>query len=695
MSFLASPILIVEVVRNNQTGLIKMGLAKKLEGNPAHPVSQGKLCARGQAALQVTYHPDRIGIPMKRTGERGSGQYKAVTWDEALAELKSKLDDLATAGDQKSLGFLSRPLRGQRQALVSQFMSGFGAPAPMEFEVFGDQVLRHANALSFGQDQIPTIDLAHSRYVIAFGADFLGTWNSPVAQNVGYGEMRQGRPGVRAKFVQVEPRMSQTGANADEWVPANPGTEGVLALGIANVIIKSGLRPASAAGRAGALIDGWSAGLTGYTPADVEKQTGVKAAQIERLGREFAQNAPAVAMIAGAPLAHTNAVFNALAVNALNALVGSVGQPGGINFTPKPGYATKTLAAASTAPASPSMAKLPELKALMLYDTNPVFGSPAAWKVKEALLKIPYIVSFGHFLDETSILADLLLPDHSFLESWVDHTPESGTTLAVASVAPPAMLPLHQTRPMPDVLLDVGRGLSKPVALPWQTYAEMLQATIGGMPAPALAKDAPKDAEPVDVWATAQKDGGVFREAAKTAAPANTAAANQKPAVFSEPQFDGAPAQYPFYFLPYASQALLDGSLAHLPWLQELPDPLTTGMWCSWVEIHPKTAAGLGIALGDLVEISSGQGKIQAPAVLSPAIAPNVVAMPVGQGHQTFTRYASGRGANPLSILAPTVEPETGALAWASTRVNLSKISENGGLIQFGHSMRETEHEHR
>ena len=98
-------------------------------------------------------------------------------------------------------------------------------------------MLRRANGLSFGHAQLPTFDLARARFVISFGADFLGTWNSPVAQALRYGDMRRGRPGVRGSFVQVESRMTQTGANADEWVPARPGTEGVLALGLAHVIL--------------------------------------------------------------------------------------------------------------------------------------------------------------------------------------------------------------------------------------------------------------------------------------------------------------------------------------------------------------------------------------------------------------------------------------------------------------------------
>src|SRR6185295_15253338 len=202
------------------------------------------LCPRGQAAIQLTYHPDRITGPLKRSGARGSGEWKPVTWDEAIAELVSQLDGVA--GEPAQLAFLARPRRSRRLELITAFMRGFGAPGPMVFEVFDDSVVRTANTFSFGRGQLPTYDLARSRYVISFGADFLGTWNSPVAQNAGYGAMRQGHPQQRGTFVQVEARMSPTGASADEWVPVKPGTEGVLALGLAHVILANKLRPETA-----------------------------------------------------------------------------------------------------------------------------------------------------------------------------------------------------------------------------------------------------------------------------------------------------------------------------------------------------------------------------------------------------------------------------------------------------------------
>jgi menaquinone reductase, molybdopterin-binding-like subunit len=654
--------------------------AKKLEGSPMHPVNRGALCARGQAAIQVTYHPDRITQPLKRDGDRGSGRYAAISWDEAIKELVSRLDALASAGTQKQLACVTTS-RGHRAALLDMFLSRFGAPGAVNYELFGDDVLRRANALSFGRDQLPTFDLANARHVIAFGADFLGTWNSPVANAQAYGQMRQGRSGIRGSFVQVESRMSQTGANADEWVPARPGTEGVLALGLAHVIIANKIRPANTAGRAGALIDGWNGGLTDYTPDRVEKITGVAARRVERLAREFADRRPAMAIVGGPPLAHTNGLFTALAVNALNALVGTVGEPGGITFTPQLRI-ERPRAAGFRLTADGSDPHIGDAQMLLIDGGNPVYSALSPWKLGETLPRLPYIVSFGSFLDETSILSDLILPDHSFLESWAEAAPESGSTVAVLGVAPPVMKPLHDTRATPDVLLEVSRQLARPLDLPWQAFEEMLMATVARFPAASPDSDA---------WTEAQEKGGWWGTPPAAAAAAQTPIA-QSPSSLSweEPKFDGDPQQYPMHLLPYVSSAFLDGSLAHLPWLQELPDPMTSAMWSSWVEINPATAMKLGIGDGDVVDVVSTRGSVRMAAVLTPGIAPDIVAMPTGQGHRAFTRYASGRGVNPVDVLATMAVDRVGTVAWAATRVNVRRVSgPDGRLVLFAGGSRE------
>ena len=688
-----------EVVRDGKSGVLQIMAAKKLEGSASHPINRGGLCARGQAAIQVTYHPDRITQPLRRMGNRGEGRYEAISWDDAIAQVVSKLDELAAAGRQSMLAFLTQSVHGHRAVLIGEFLRRYGAQGARTYQLFSDDVLRRANAISFGREQLPTFDLANARHVLSFGADFLGTWNAPVSHSRAYGEMRQGRSGIRGSLVQVETRMSQTGASADEWVPVRPGTDGVLALGIAHVIMREKLRPA-AAGAATAAIDGWSGGLPAYSPEEVEKVTGVTVARVERLAREFADRAPAVAVIGGVPLAQTNGLFNALAVNALNALAGSVEQPGGMFFTPRMNVAAAAKLSAEAARATSlgdvtgglrSDGQAPAQVAF-IDGINPVFSTPRAWKVREALGNVPFIVSFGQFLDETSILADLILPDHSFLETWSEAVPEAGSLTAVVSAAPQVMAPLHQTRATPDVLLEISRQLAKPLEMPWQTFEELLTASFAALPATA---------EGVDAWSDAQEKGGWWgavpaalqvttpRPAAGRA-PATAAPATPNATALSEARFDGDAAEYPFHFLPYPSNQFLDGSLAHLPWLQEMPDPLTSAMWSSWVEINPATAARLGIAEGDVVEVASAHGTVRTAAYLSPGIAPDVLAMPAGQGHTTFTRYASGRGENPVDLLSPLTEPVTGAVAWAATRVKLTRVGEEDGrLVLFAGGMRE------
>ncbi|HEV3063648.1 MAG TPA: molybdopterin-dependent oxidoreductase [Vicinamibacterales bacterium] len=647
---------------NGVAGVVAIKAAKKLEGQPAHPVNRGGLCPRGQAAIQVTYHPDRLTAPMKRTGARGTGAFQEITWDEAIGELVSRLDAMT---DRRALAFVTRPRRSRRLELVAEFLSKFGAPAPIGFELFGDDVLRRANAMSFGAAQLPTFDLARARFVISFGADFLGTWNSPVAQMAAYGDMRQGQSGRRGTFVQVESRMSLSGANADEWVPVKPGTEGVFALGLARALIIS------------KIASGDAASFADYAPENVEKITGVPARRLERLARQIGELRPAVAIIGGAPLAQTNGLFHALAVNTLNTVLGSVGQPGGVFFTPQ--VASTPADRALTRPAQ----TLRDLNAqvLLLDDANPVFGSPNGWHVREAIARIPFIASFGSFVDDTSVHADLILPDHSFLESWTDSLPESGSLVAVANAAGPVMRPLYQTRSTPDVLLDVAGKLKTPVAMPWKSYDEMLKASFE-----KLGEEA---------WSGVEKQGGWWQQP-EARAEARSAKAGQPPALhYVPPVFDGDAATYPLHLLPYASQAFGDGSAAHLPWLQELPDPMTSAMWSSWIEINPQTADRLHIAQGDVVEITSTQGSVRAPAMISPGIAPDMVAMPVGQGHDTFTRFASRRGVNPVGILAPIAEAQTGALAWAATRVKIARVGDpDGSLILFAGEMREAPHAH-
>src|SRR3990172_311285 len=219
------------------------GRAKKIEGNPAHPVSLGRLSALGQCGLQQLYNPDRIKGPLRLRGKRGSGDYEEIGWDEAIGTLGDRLREAAATPD--SLAFFSRPGFSSEGRLIQTMMAAVGSTRLLTFDPLGQETYRRAAQLSFGWNTMPHIDLENARYLLSFGAEFLGTWLSPVRYGIGYGEFRQGRPNTRGRHVHVEPRMSQTGANADEWVPVRPGGEGFLALGMARVMLDEGLAQVS------------------------------------------------------------------------------------------------------------------------------------------------------------------------------------------------------------------------------------------------------------------------------------------------------------------------------------------------------------------------------------------------------------------------------------------------------------------
>src|SRR5262245_2556617 len=173
------------------------GRAKKLEGNPDHPVNQGKLCARGQAVVQEQYHPDRIVAPMSRRALRGAqGVLLQDTWDQGLNALLGRLRGARQANRAGDVVMVTRPLGGHQALIVDRFTKAYGAQW-LTLDPVSETPLGEAVKRVFGQDRLPDFDVGRARYVLSFGADWLGHWISPVHLGVDYGLMRQGsyRPG--------------------------------------------------------------------------------------------------------------------------------------------------------------------------------------------------------------------------------------------------------------------------------------------------------------------------------------------------------------------------------------------------------------------------------------------------------------------------------------------------------------------
>jgi anaerobic selenocysteine-containing dehydrogenase len=289
------------------------------------------------------------------------------------------------------------------------------------------------------------------------------------------------------------------------------------------------------------------------------------------------------------------------------------------------------------------------------------------------------VASFGQFLDESSSRADLVCADHHWLEAWGDDVPEIGLPARTASLRQPAVQPLYGTRATGDVLLDLARTLG-PDQISSGSFQDLLRErwtreTTGAPSASA------------EIWMRRLQQGGSWSD------PARSLPATGTPVVVAPepPLFIGDDQQFPFLFYPYPSMTVgYDG--AHLPWLQELPDTLTTAMWGTWVEINPTTAARLGVRQGEVVQLESPAGSLQAPALLYPGLRPDVVAMPIGQGHGAGTRYERGRGVNPLSLAMAAYDRDSGALATCATRVRLRGTGRKGRIVLLQQPAVEAEH---
>jgi len=634
----------------------RVAAVKKIEGNPLDPISGGRLCARGQAAVQALYHPDRLRGPMQRSGERGSGQFAATSWDSAIASASDKIAK-ARAADPGKIVILSGGAAGTRSLALERFASALKAPAPIACSITDHPVERKAAQMVFGWAGQPVYDLANAHFVLGVGADFLGGWTSPVYYARQYGAFRQGRRDVRGRWVQAESRLSISASAADRWLPVRPGTEPQFLAAVGRILLDSKL--------ARNVKDLPKSAADAFRSADVKTLLAACSVDEKRV-REAVQElgeSTAPLVIGGASVLQGNSLDAVIASHYINVMLGNIGKPGGILAPAK-----QAIAPADNYRVAEALA---HAQVVLIDGANPAYLFPKSSGIVDALKRAETVISFESFLDDSSAWADLILPDHDTLESEIAIVPAVSTRVGMAA-ATPFIRPLYDTRAVERTLAEI---------------AEKMQVPYDGVSVREFIDPLAGEMSIDDVL----HQGGFWDDV--EAAPAPHIADAKFEIAAGTPRSDAA--QFPLEFQPYASLQHHDGSGANLPWMQELPDPVSSSIWGLPVELDPKTAAGLRVANGDIVRIESAHGAIDAPAYVHPGAIPGVVSMPIGDGHTHFGRYASGRGANPLSILAPVYEKSTGALVLGGTRVKVSRVGDRKSWIQFSTPDREERDIHR
>ncbi|MBI5814859.1 MAG: molybdopterin-dependent oxidoreductase [Nitrospinae bacterium] len=468
---------------------VEDGRIVKLEGNPKQPGNRGRLCAKGNAGWQHVYDPERILFPLKRAGKRGEGKWKRVSWDEALNEVAGKIRDHIKSGKERD-EICFKWGRNRTHGFIDRWMNALGSSATMNHTSVCESSKKIGMQATWGPD-IETPDFANTKYIINFGSNILEAayFHNPYAQRI-----MDGVVGNKAKMVTFDVRLSNTAAKSDEWHPVFPGTDGVIALAMANVIMQEGLYDAE-------FINDWvnvSAGelksyLAKYTPQMAEGYSGVKAADIARIAREFAMAKPATTYTYRGPCKHMYGSYNERSCMLLPIITGNVERKGGYCLPrgmgwdgvepnpPKPkGHSLLhqphdyPLAGHHVSHHVPFLIMEGKAKVSiwMDYYDNPAYSFPSShvWrKIYQDEKMIPYFVTFSPVISETSQYADIILPDVSYLER---HDPENmpSDLLPWIGIRQPVVKPLGESREFRDVILDLANRIDPDGSLEIKKY---------------------------------------------------------------------------------------------------------------------------------------------------------------------------------------------------------------------------------
>ena len=487
----------------------------KIEGAKGHPVNNGGICLLGLSGLQLLYGPTRIKSPMKRHGERGQGHWEPVSWEEGLDLLAEKLSALKEKGKGNAAACISGLGKGTVAALLRRFMTAMGSanffPMPAMdalFEICAKNMLGVDGTLGF--------DLENADFILSLGAGIIDGWGSPVRMIQANSKWKENG----AKLVQIEPRLSNTAAKSDRWVPIVPGTEAALALGMAHVIIRESLYNLDYVEKNTLGFEDFTDAngvkhrgfkpmiMEAFGPETASKITGIKADVIVELARDFAKAKKPLAICGrgqGRDVPGGLDVF--MATIALNALMGRINAEGGVLGVTAPAYINwpeltpdeqsaaglekGRLDGPSDGSLCPSVTKMlgllaegkgSPLEVLLVADANPLYSLPDTEAVKKALDQVGFIVSFSSFMDETAAYADLLLPDHVYLEKLADAPVFLGLPKPVVGLVKPVTAPVNNTAHLGDVVIALAGKMGGAVAeaFPWEGYAPCLEEDHGG-----------------------------------------------------------------------------------------------------------------------------------------------------------------------------------------------------------------------
>ncbi len=757
------------------------GRVHAIYGSLESPISNGKLCPKGHLGAYILYDADRFKGPMKRTnpkkGRDEEPKFVPISWDEALNIVAARLQALRDKDQAHRFALLyGRGWGASDAGLLGTFGKLYGSPnVPLGHSSICADASKKAKLLQTGIYDYNAYDYANTNYMLIFGASFLEAYR-PYNNNLQvWGHIRTKSP--KTKVTAVDVHMNTTVSGADRALLIKPGTDGALALAIAYVILTEGLWDRYFIGdfkdganrfKAGeatlntadfnekwtkGLIDWWNAELKDRTPKWAAGITGIPERDIVTVARELATTKPAMVLFERGPTAHSNGVYNGLAIHALNALIGSLYAEGGLmnqmgvpygklpvssdNFMDDyaksddrkkyariDGVKSEWLMASNQIQgiAGYHLAGKPyKLDTIMFYMTSPIFSQPEPRKWEEALKDV-FVIDTSPFPGETAMFADLVLPDHTYLErlQCAEIYPFQGWPMTTLRV--PAVKPLYDTKVFGDTVIEIGKRMKGPMG----EYYKALGSTENVIKHLAKGFEEKPGTNGVNSFESWKEKGTWYKKPylwrqvrgeffewdgtgynkpmkpeevkeklLKTASgkfefKASYVQDNEKYAAYINKQL-GVPVErvgFPQWLEPkfygggdlhfispkVALQA--EGRAGNLPHAIAIAQPVVGGKKTTYLEIHPQAAKKRGITDGDRVRIKSEAGSIEAIARYFGGVQPDVVVLPMINGHWAYGRWAKNRlpTGSSSEVIVNKSEPISGLAMYYATKVTVERV---------------------
>jgi anaerobic selenocysteine-containing dehydrogenase len=746
------------VTRCAAMGYVEDGRLVKIESNPDSIRTEGKMCAKGHSGLNDVYFPDRILYPMKRMGKRGEGKWKKISWDEALTEVAGKLKKLRDAGQPEKFMFHYGTMKASSSKLIKDvFLKTYGTGTIGNHTSTSTSAKKTAQELTWGK-YFDNWDFDNTKFVLNFGSNVQEAHVNHVPCS---NRLIRSRVENGVKSVTFDVRYSNTAAKSTEWIPIKPGTDGAVALAMCNVIMQNDLYDKEfftfirATEKVNASVEekisSLKSHLSQYTPDWAEKISGVKASKIESMAKEFARAKPAVVISFRGAIAHYNGVETERAIQMLAAITGNIDNPGGrcrgVGATwiypegPKDKPETKRLeivdgkgAALPTHNMGHQVFQMikdgsngrPDV--YMWYCYNPVYVNGNSKENAEFLRDekmIPFSVTSTIVYDESSKLADMILPDATYLERWDWEDNVSPTQVPEYYIRQALIKPLGEARDFGDVVIALAEKLGMPLGV-GSSKEEFVKKSCEMTP---KIKDLPEGGfeymKKKGVWhdlnekphyhgykKEVKTDGAILDEATGVywkGKPGENYTSTDGAYIYYVGQKIGNKVYKGFYpdklnktgYFEIYSALMKDKGFAPLPTWLPIPEHenmkpdeliLTTykvaihilsrsshRKWLSEVYhdnsgwINPKTSSVLGINDGDKIKVKSKVGEIVTKARVTEKIIPGVLAISFHVGREESGRYGSGK----KSPEAHDNDPDIKNKFWDTYGVNLNRIIPN------------------